>query len=161
MDARGKVPEQFFRRDDSRAWILVVANLLIVGGAGIVAWHVHTWWAYAIAFVLVGARGQACYILQHEAMHNLLFTNVKTNERVGTFMSAVLGTQFYMGRKMYWQHHRSVGHEDDPNEVFHNVDRRPPGVATLGFFSVPSVWWADFHDAGKPGARTEQHCWSQ
>ena len=92
-------------------------------------------WAYAVAFVLVGARGQACYVLQHEAMHNLLFTRLRTNERVGTILSALLGTRFYMGRKIHWDHHRHVGHADDPNEMFHNVENRPPGMAVIRFFA--------------------------
>jgi fatty acid desaturase len=129
-----KIPEEFALRDDRRAWLLVVGNLAVVLGTGVVGWNVGAWWAYVLAFVLVGARGQASYILQHEAMHNLLFTAPRTNERVGAVMSAVLGTRFYMGRKIHWDHHRHVGHARDPNEIFHNVENRPPGPAVIRFF---------------------------
>jgi fatty acid desaturase len=134
MKHRIKIPEEFGVRDDWVAWTAVVLNLFVVLSAGVIAWNFGAWWAYVLAFILVGARGQASYVLQHESMHNLLFTAPRTNERVGTVLSAVLGTQFYMGRKFHWDHHRHVGRPEDPNEVFHNVENRPPGLAVIGFF---------------------------
>lgn len=129
-----QIPPEFKQRQDGLSWILIITNASIVAASGVVAWHIDEWWAYLIAFVLVGARGQACYILQHEAMHNLLFKNLKTNERVGIVLSAFLGTQFYMGRKMHWNHHTKVGLSDDPNQFFHDVSERPPGMKILGYF---------------------------
>ena len=134
MKHRIKIPEEFGLRDDRQASVLVVVNLAIVLSAGVIAWNLGTWWAYLLAFILVGARGQASYVLQHEAMHNLLFTAPRTNERIGAILSAILGTRFYMGRKIHWDHHRHVGHTEDPNEMFHNVDHRPPGLAVIRFF---------------------------
>jgi fatty acid desaturase len=121
-------------RDDLQAAAVVAVNFFVVVSAGVIAWHIGTWWAYVLAFILVGARGQASYILQHEAMHNLLFTAPRTNERMGAVLSAMLGTRFYMGRKIHWDHHRHVGHAEDPNEIFHNVENRPPGPAVIRFF---------------------------
>ena len=129
-----KIPKEFALRDDRLAWLQVVGNLSAVLAAGVIAWNIGAWWAYVLAFFLVGARGQASYILQHEAMHNLLFTAPRTNERVGVVLSAVLGTRFYMGRKIHWDHHRHVGHAWDPNEIFHNVENRLPGLAVIRFF---------------------------
>jgi fatty acid desaturase len=134
MKHRIKIPEEFGVRNDLLAWAMVVSNLFVVLSAGVIAWNFGTWWAYVLAFILVGARGQASYILQHEAMHNLLFTAPRTNERIGAVLSAVLGTRFYMGRKIHWDHHRLVGHAEDPNEIFHNVESRPPGLAVIRFF---------------------------
>ncbi len=128
------IPPEFSQREDAKAWVLLSLNLFVVVFGGVIAWHIHTWWAYAIAFVLVGARAQACYILQHETMHNLLFTRPQTNERVGIVLSAVLGTQFHLARKMHWDHHRNLGRTNDPNEFFHDVSDRPPGRKALVFF---------------------------
>lgn len=134
MKHRVKIPGEFAAREDGRAWALLLGNLVVVLTAGMIAWHIGTFWAYALAFILVGARGQACYILQHEAMHNLLFTAPRTNERMGAVLSAILDTRFYMGRKIHWDHHRFVGNTEDPNESFHNVENRPPGLAVVRFF---------------------------
>jgi fatty acid desaturase len=134
MTHHTKIPEEFGLRDDRLAWLAVIGNVSVVLACGVIAWHLGTWWGYLLAFVLVGARGQACYILQHEAMHNLLFTSPRTNERVGIALSAVLGTRFYMGRKIHWDHHRYVGHASDPNETFHNVENRSPGLPAIRFF---------------------------
>ncbi len=135
MKHRIKIPEEFGVRNDTRAWAMVIVNVLVLLGSGAIAWNIGNWWGYTLAFLLVGARGQACYILQHEAMHNLLFTRVRTNERVGIVLSALLGTRFYMGRKIHWDHHRRVGQVDDPNETYHNVEKRPPGTAVIRFFA--------------------------
>jgi fatty acid desaturase len=129
------IPGEFALRNDALAWTMVIANLLVVLCSGIIAWKLGNWWGYVIAFILVGARGQACYVLQHETMHNLLFQRVRTNERVGTILSALLGTRFYQGRKIHWDHHRHVGNPDDPNEMFHNVENRPPGLAVIRLFA--------------------------
>jgi fatty acid desaturase len=128
------IPAEFIQRDDRRAWIYTAANAVVVVGAGSVAWHIDAWWAYLAAFILVGARGQACYVLQHEAMHNLLFENRKTNELVGILLSGLVGTQFYMARRMHMEHHRLVGQPGDPNEIHHDVTHRPPGLGVLLFF---------------------------
>ena len=134
IDKSIQIPSEFKQRQDAKAWFLVVSNAAVVVAGGVVAWHINTWWAYLIAFVLVGARGQACYILQHEAMHNLLFGNPKTNERVGVVLSALLGTQFFLGRKIHWEHHFEVGTDNDPNRFFHDVTERPPGAKIIAFF---------------------------
>ncbi|MGM4955704.1 fatty acid desaturase family protein [Bradyrhizobium barranii] len=128
------IPSRFSERSDVRAAVLLACNLAIVLGSGVAAWHIGAWWAYVLAFVLVGARGQACYILQHEMMHNLLFTSPALNQRLGVITSAVLGTRFYIGRQLHWDHHRHVGAPHDPNEAFHNVEERPPGMAVVKFF---------------------------
>lgn len=78
-----RIPSRFRKRHDLKAWLLLSSNVFIMIFSGVIAWWIDSWWAYLLAFILVGARGQACYILQHEAMHNLLFTKIKTNERVG------------------------------------------------------------------------------
>lgn len=128
------LPAAFFERDGPKATAYVVANAALVLLPGIVAWHIGQWWAYLIAFVCVGARGQACYILQHEAMHGLLYPTRKSNELIGIFLSAMLGTRFYLGRRLHMDHHKLVGTPQDPNEAFHGVEQRPPGWPAVRYF---------------------------
>ncbi len=117
-----RLPDQLYERDDRLAAVLLAANVAIVGGSGIFAYRVGDPLVWALAFLLVGARGQACYILQHEAMHNLLFSNRRLNDAVGVVLSAFLGTQFYFGRVYHMKHHREVG--DGPTPTSSGTRRR-------------------------------------
>ena len=46
------------------------------------------WWAYLVAFVLMGPIYARFAILMHEAAHKLLFTNKRVNDWVGTWLVA-------------------------------------------------------------------------
>ena len=128
-----RLPDQLYERDDRLAAVLLAANVAIVGGSGIFAYRVGDPLVWALAFLLVGARGQACYILQHEAMHNLLFSNRRLNDAVGVVLSAFLGTQFYFGRVYHMKHHREVGGRTDPNEFWHKTEGKEPKLKFIGF----------------------------
>jgi len=127
------LPIEFYRRENWLAAFLLVLNVAIVGGTGILAYHVGSLAGLIAAYVLVGARCQACYILQHEAMHNLLFANRPTNDWIGTALSAFLGTQFYFGRALHMKHHREVGADSDPNEFLHTTRGKEPKWRFVGF----------------------------
>src|SRR5262249_7974136 len=66
--AKVKIPETFHRREDVNAATLVVLNVAVVLGAGAAAYWSRSVLACVAEFVLVGARAQALYILQHECM---------------------------------------------------------------------------------------------
>src|SRR6185437_5237534 len=70
-----------FRRIDNLRNAISVAAVwfwvaVIVGGA---VWLGH-WWAYLIAFLLMGPMYARFAILMHEAAHKLLFTNKRWND---------------------------------------------------------------------------------
>lgn len=134
LSRSAEIPGQFMDREELRAAFHLIANVLVVLGCGVAAWHINAWWAYVLAFVVVGARGQACYILQHELMHSLLFKRRATNEAIGVLLSSLLGTRFFIGRRMHMEHHRQVGKPADPNELFHSVEGREPGAPILRHF---------------------------
>lgn len=134
MERLVSIPAEFHDRDGLRATVHIVVNMALVLLPGIVAWHVGEWWAFAIAFLCVGVRGQACYILHHEAMHNLLYSSRRANELAGVLLSALLGSRYYLGRRIHMDHHRLVGDAGDPNELFHSTDGRAPGWPTVRHF---------------------------
>jgi fatty acid desaturase len=133
--------EAFQKKGGFAIYALIVTNALLVLGLGPVAYAVDQPWFYVLAFVLVGARGQSLYILQHEAMHNLISANKKTNEVIGVLLSAMLGTQFYTGRKMHMLHHRLTGAVDDPNTIYHGTHDKQPGWQAAKFFLKNLLGW--------------------
>ncbi|MBX9722828.1 MAG: fatty acid desaturase [Candidatus Obscuribacterales bacterium] len=131
-----RLPDHFIARQNFLAAFLVISNVAVVVGAGVLAYKLNTWYAYFLAFILVGARGQALNILQHEAMHYLLFTNKTANVVVGSVLSALIGTRYYDGRALHMAHHRYAGAPNDPNVVwFSTVGRQPGGQAAWFFLS--------------------------
>jgi fatty acid desaturase len=66
-------------------------------------------------FVIVAALQHAISILQHEAVHGLLFKNHRTNDLIGAFLlSYPIGfTMNY--RVTHFAHHRFLGLESDPD----------------------------------------------
>jgi len=128
------IPRGFYERHSIRATVVTAANVAIVLASGPLAYAIDWLPLYFAAFVLVGARAQALYILQHECMHWLLYKDKRTNDRCGVLLSGLLGTGLYYGRTFHFKHHRSVGHDDDPNLIWHDSRVHLPGWATFWFF---------------------------
>lgn len=123
---RFKIPKHYFSRPSMAASFYILVNVLVITTSGVLAYHINKWWFYCIAFVLVGARAQSLYILQHEAMHWLLYKNKRLNDVIGIFISALIGTQLTSGRELHFKHHMRVGEADDPNLAFHKTEGRRP-----------------------------------
>lgn len=130
------IPREFHQKSNLKAAFLILLHVAIILGCGPLAYAVHRWWAYALAFLLVGARAQALYILQHECMHWLLFTNKPVNTVVGVAISGLIGTRLFDGRRFHFKHHREVGGPTDPNMSWHDTKGREPGWPAARFFMV-------------------------
>lgn len=78
-------------------------------------WIGH-WWAYAIAFVLMG-RAQGLYgILGHEAAHRLLFTPKRANDLVGRWLLSYPSlTAFDAYRRVHMAHHKDEMGPEEPD----------------------------------------------
>jgi len=133
--------EVFQQKGGFTIYALIVVNALLIISLGPIAYYLNVPWFYVVAFILVGARGQSLFILQHETMHGLISYNKKLNEAMGILLSAMLGTQFYTGRKMHMLHHRFVGTDEDPNIVYHGINDKRPGYAAWIFFIKNMLGW--------------------
>jgi len=128
------IPECYYERQPIKASIYLIVHVSIILFSGVAAYYIDQWWAYMFAFILVGARAQALYILQHELMHLLLFKSRKINTIIGNLVSALLGTRYFDGRFIHMKHHKVVGQPEDPNEYFHSVEKRKPFWSLFSFF---------------------------
>lgn len=73
-------------------------------------------WTFALAFVVVGIRQNALFIVTHETWHFHLFRVRRVNEIVGAWLAAYpMILPFYNNRKLHWDHHRHVGEPSDPD----------------------------------------------
>ena len=93
-------------------WLSTIA--IFVGSAWI-----GEWWAYVVAFVLMGPQFARFASLSHEAAHRLLFSNKRINDFVGRWIvgyPAFVSTDLY--RRGHMAHHKD---EFGPNEPDMNL----------------------------------------
>jgi fatty acid desaturase len=100
--------------------VMSVAGVFVqsFGVIAVAAW-LGTWWAYAVAFLLMG-RAHALYgILGHEAAHRLLFSRKRANDIVGRWLLSYPSfTAFDLYRRAHMAHHKD---ELGPDEPDHNL----------------------------------------
>jgi len=100
-------------------WVAVV-----IGGAV----RIDRWWAYVIAFVLMGPMYARFAILMHEAAHKLLFSNKRVNDWVGTWLIAYpTWTPINLYRRGHFAHHKEEFGPNEPDIAFYGgypCDRR-------------------------------------
>lgn len=109
-------------RDDLRR-IPVMRNAFAVAGAVgqtfgvmIAAGIVDRWWAWTVAFVLMGRGHALLNILAHEAAHRLLFPQRRLNDAVGKWVLGYPTLQpFTTYRRSHFAHHRDELGPDEPD----------------------------------------------
>ena len=119
LNARGmpirELRDELRRIPNARNAVAVIATLLQSYGVVVAAAVVHTWWAYALAFVLM-ARGHVCLnILGHEAAHRLLFSDRRLNDAVGRFLAYSSYQAMLAYRRAHFAHHRDEMGPDEPD----------------------------------------------
>lgn len=126
--ARPPLRADLRRIDDGRNAVTVaglwVWVAVIIGGA---TW-VDRWWAYLIAFLLMGPMYARFAILMHEAAHKLLFTDKRVNDWVGTWLVAYPAwTPIGLYRRGHFAHHKEEFGPNEPDIAFYGgyrCDRR-------------------------------------
>jgi fatty acid desaturase len=98
------------------AFTVTGAWLQSLGVVAAAAW-IDRWWAYAIAFVLVGRGFALLAILAHESAHRLLFRHRGLNDFVGRWGLAYPGfTPLDAYRRAHMAHHRDEMGPDEPDK---------------------------------------------
>ncbi len=120
--------------------VFVIAAALQGGG----------WWMVA-AFPLVAALQHAISILQHEAVHGLLFRNHRLNDVVGRFLlSYPIGFSLDY-RLVHFAHHRHLGAEADPDLPNYRPFPAHRGVLIRKILRECSGWGAIIQFFGSTG----------
>ena len=110
------VREQLRRIPDGRNVLTVLgAWSQSFGVVALAAW-VDRWWAYTVAFFLIGRGFAMLNILGHEAAHRLLFNRRKANDLIGRWGLAYPAfTPFDLYRRSHMAHHREEFGPDEPD----------------------------------------------
>jgi fatty acid desaturase len=107
-------------------WAVIVATF-----AGFA--YLDSLWLIPVAALIIGARQHGLGLLGHDATHRLAFKNRRLNDIVGELFTMwpilVLIDDGY--RPWHFDHHRTLGTEDDP-ELHYRSFRPYTGPVTLG-----------------------------
>ncbi|MCO5060337.1 MAG: fatty acid desaturase family protein [Rhizobiaceae bacterium] len=96
--------------------IAIGANWLAIGCLIGGAIWIGTWWAAAIAVILVAGRQHSMLVLMHDASHRLLFRHRDANDVVSNlFLSFPLFVSTALYRRHHLAHHRYTNTDDDPD----------------------------------------------
>ncbi|HET9077690.1 MAG TPA: fatty acid desaturase family protein [Acidimicrobiales bacterium] len=96
------------------AWI---QSFGVVAAAAVI----DRWWAYLVAFFLMGRAMALLNILGHEAAHRLLFSRKAVNDVVGRWLLAYPAfTPFDVYRRSHMAHHRDELGPDEPDLMLYN-----------------------------------------
>ena len=108
--------ERLRRIPDARNAVTVAGAWLQSFGVVAAAAVIDRWWAYVIAFVLVGRGFALLNILAHEAAHRLLFRRRRINDFVGRWLLAYPAfNPFDLYRRSHMAHHRDEMGPDEPD----------------------------------------------
>ena len=108
--------DQLRRIRGRRNALTVVGAWIQTFGVVAAAAAIDRWWAYAVAFFLVGRGFALLNILGHEAAHRLLFARRRLNDVVGRWLLAYPAfTPFDLYRRAHLAHHRDELGPDEPD----------------------------------------------
>lgn len=89
-------------------WLIVCITI------GTAVWAA-TWWAYALAVVVIATRQHALLILYHDAVHGHFARRPWLNDLlVNLFVGVPVLMPVEIYRPLHLQHHRALGTTDDP-----------------------------------------------
>jgi fatty acid desaturase len=110
------VRERLRQIPDARNSLTVLGAWAQSFGVVLVAATIDRWWAYLLAFFLMGRAFALLNILAHEAAHWLLFSNRRINDFVGRWLLGYPGfNPLDIYRRVHMAHHRDEMGPDEPD----------------------------------------------
>jgi fatty acid desaturase len=122
-DVRKKLPPEALapltRLDPVRSTLAVLqtfAALALVIGVAVAYW---SWWAAAIAVVLIAPLQHALFVLAHDAAHYRLYQTRWLNDAVGRLCGTIAGVSMCTYRVIHRLHHNHLYGPQDPDIALH------------------------------------------
>ena len=119
--------DELRRISDVRNVFTVIGALLQSFGVVALAGWLNTWWAYVLAFFVLGGSHARLNILGHEAAHRLLFSKRAVNDAVGRWLLAYPSFQALLAyRRSHFAHHRDEMGPEEPDLSLYSGYPIPP-----------------------------------
>ena len=98
------------------AVVLTLGSLALVIAVAVMHW---SWWAAAIAVVLIAPLQHALFILAHDSAHYRLYQARWLNDAVGRLVGTIAGISMPTYRVIHRLHHNHLYGEQDPDIALH------------------------------------------
>jgi len=94
------------------------------------------WYAWPVAFFLIGILQYNFLILSHEAQHYLVARSRRLNDLIGAWLFAYpFGQPYNSERRRHMAHHRNVGSPEDPDFYRYAIEGKRPWLEMIGYFA--------------------------
>jgi fatty acid desaturase len=100
----------------TRAIAQTFLSLAVVIGLAVAFW---SWWAAAIAVVLIAPLQHALFVLAHDAAHYRLYETRRLNDAVGRLCGTIAGVSMCTYRVIHRLHHNHLYGPQDPDIALH------------------------------------------
>ena len=95
-------------RDIALCWILILAAFVFVS-------YYTVWWSVALAFVLIGNRYYALFIIGHDGMHRRVAASTRVNDLIcDGLVFGPIGAVTRLNNRNHLEHHYWLGTGKDP-----------------------------------------------
>ena len=122
-DVRKRLPPEelapLTRLDAARSTAAIartLAALALVTGLAVAFW---SWWAAAIAVVLIAPLQHALFVLAHDSAHYRLYETRWLNDAVGRLVGTIAGVSMCTYRVIHRLHHNHLYGPQDPDIALH------------------------------------------
>ncbi len=106
----------FVVRSDGRAWLMVAANLAIIGAALALPAIWLNPLAVLVSVAVLGGRQLGLAVIYHDCSHGVFFRTRWLNDLIGHWLAGgLLNTSMYAYRAYHLKHHQFAGTRDDPD----------------------------------------------
>jgi fatty acid desaturase len=117
-------------RDTALTWAIILAAW---AGAAVI----DTWWAMALAAIIVGNRYYALWIIAHDGLHRRLFDSTASNDLFcDLFALAPIGAITRINNRNHLRHHAHLGTEADPDRHKHACFNKATRPQVLGYITA-------------------------
>lgn len=109
--------------------------------------------SHMVAFVIIGTRQYALFILGHDGVHRNLHPRARVNDTLTRWVIfAPLGMALEGGRANHLAHHRLLGFHDDPDRYLHRAENKNTAVKFLLFLTGLRTFWITVWKVARPAA---------
>ncbi len=136
--------------DIAFCWILILAAFVLV--------TYHTaWWSLVTAFVLIGNRYYALFIIGHDGMHRRVAPSTNRNDLIcDLLVFGPIGAITRLNNYNHLEHHYWLGTPKDPDRPKHCSFNKTSSSELLGFLSGFSIVLTAIRNVFHPRARQNQ-----
>lgn len=129
------------RLTPGRVYIDILLSWIVIFGSFVFCSIIKEWWAFVLAFPVIGCAQYALFIIGHDGLHGSIHSDKKVNDLVARwFVYGPMFMGFEDGKRNHLEHHKSLGSPQDPDRYLHTFSNKNTPSKFLLFCSGLSTF---------------------